>query len=101
MAIGYKVTTQDKVTYQTVSTGWGGGYGYRWGGGWGVGTSTTYASEYTEGTLIIGIFDTGRKELVWNGSGTGTIDPSASPERRDENIQEAVSKILKDFPPGS
>jgi len=100
LAIGYQVTTAERRSYNTVNTGWGGGY--YWGGwGMGMGTSTTYENTWQEGTLVLGMFDSGSKNMVWTGSATGTIDPSNSPEERQELIQNAVNKMLTSFPPGS
>lgn len=100
LAVGYQVTTKDEVSYNTVNTGWGGGY--RW-GGWGVGmgTSTTYANTYTSGTLIVGLFDTAEKKMVWQGTATKTLDEDATPEERTQNINAAVAKIFEKYPPGS
>lgn len=100
LAIGYQVTTAERRSYNTVNTGWGGGY--YWGGwGMGMGTSTTYENTWQEGTLVLGMFDAGTKNLVWTGSATGTLDPGRSPEERQQMISSAVNKMLSDFPPGS
>lgn len=103
LGVGFQVTTQDMTSLQTVSTGWPGGYygGYGY-GGWGGGTTTTYATTYTEGSLIIGLFDLKTKKMVWQGVGTKTLSSSnTSPEQRSKNIDEAVSKVMDSFPPGS
>jgi hypothetical protein len=55
--------------------------------------------QYQEGTLILDVIDSGSKELVWRGSATGTIDPKADPATREANLQAAVDKLLKNFPP--
>ena len=100
LAISYQVSTAERRSYNTVNSGWGGGYRY---GGWGMsmGTSTTTESVWEEGTLILGIFDTGTKNLVWTGTATTDLDPSRSPSERQETIDEGVSRMLADFPPGS
>jgi Domain of unknown function (DUF4136) len=63
------------------------------------GMSTTTEQTYDEGTLIIDIVDAQKKQLVWRGSANGTLDPSASTQKKTENTNEAVSKILANFPP--
>ena len=103
--VDYQVTTQDQTNYTTTSTGWGGGYG-RYGRGWGgtsvaVGTSTTRATTYTNGTLVIGVFDRETLEVLWHGSGTTKLRDNQSPEQRTDNVNRAVAKILEDFPPPS
>ena len=101
IAVGYQVTAQDRVQYNTVNTGWGGGYGGYYGGwgGMGMGSSTTYATNYTDGQLILAIFDTGEKKMIWQGTATKTIDENADSEQRTQTINEAVVKVLADFPP--
>ncbi len=102
LAVGYQLTSQDRVSYQTVSTGWGGGYGRRGRrGGWGGGMSTTYESNYTDGTIILALFENSERELVFQGSATSTLDPGASADERTEAIGSAVSKILKEYPAGN
>jgi hypothetical protein len=107
MAVGYQVTSAERVSYNTVNSGWGGGYGYGgygWGGygmGYGMGTSTTYENTWQEGTLLIGMFDVESKNLVWTGTATAALDQSRSPEDRQQLVDDAVSKMMKDFPPGS
>ena len=100
LAISYQVSSAERRSFNTVNAGWGGGYG--WGGwGMGMGTSTTTENVWQEGTLILGIFDAGTKNLVWHGSATTDIDGSRSPEQRQQLIDDAVNKIMSDFPPGS
>jgi hypothetical protein len=88
-----------------VNTGWGGGYGwggYGWGGyGMNVGASTTYENVWQEGSLLIGMFDGASKNLVWTGTATSALDASRSPQERQQLVNDAVDKMLKDFPPGS
>ena len=55
--------------------------------------------EYEEGTLILDFIHGLTRELVWRGSVTKVIDPSATPEKREQVIDEAVARILVNFPP--
>jgi hypothetical protein len=100
LAVSYQVTTADRTTYNTINTGWGGGYRYGWGGA-GMGMTTTTEQNYMEGTIILAMFDEGTKNLVWKGTASDTIDPGKSPDERAKHIQSAIDKMLKDFPPGS
>lgn len=90
--VNFVATTQNKVDFNTYYTGWG--Y-YGWYGG-----TQVEAYSYTEGTLIIDIFDAATKAMAWRGTATATINPSASPEQRNVRIQEAVAGIFQKFPPG-
>jgi hypothetical protein len=101
LGVGYQLTSQDRVQYNTVNTGWGGGYYYGGWGGMGMGTSTTYATNYTDGSLIIGIFENSEKKMIWQGVATKTLDDSLDSEERTQVINEAVAKVMADFPPGT
>ena len=75
------------------------GYGYGW--GWtpyywrGAGRETVSTS--TEGTLYIDLIDAQKKELVWQGMGTGVL--SQDREAKIERINEIVMKIMEKYPP--
>lgn len=74
------------------------GYGYGWGFGrnpyWG-GNNTVYTS--TEGILTIDLIDAKKKELVWQGEGTGELTKNTN--KKDENVKDFVTKILALYPP--
>jgi hypothetical protein len=93
-----KTKTQQTAT-ATNSGGYGYGAGYRY--GYGGGFSTTYINydTYVDGTLFIDMIDATKKQLVWQGRGTKTIDEDASQQRREENINYAVKQIFVKYPP--
>lgn len=105
LAIGFDVTTEQRTTYQTVHNNMGGTYGFhsnsaRLHGT--MGSSRTTAHTYTVGTLVIGVYETAKKELIWEGSASGTVSTtSRSPEQNQQRINEAVQKILENFPPAA
>jgi hypothetical protein len=77
--------------------GWG--YGY-WGGYYG-GSNVT-VTNYTEGTLLVDIIDTGKNQLVWRGILQDVIDNTATThEEKMEYITHIVTEVLQDFPPPS
>ncbi|MHC4912727.1 MAG: DUF4136 domain-containing protein [Planctomycetota bacterium] len=79
---------------------WGYSYGrHRPHGGYWHGRGID-AYEYQEGTLIVDFVDADTKELIWRGSARAVINPDRTPEQRSEKINEAVSKLLENFPPG-
>lgn len=87
--------TKEKQQLDTFYTGGYGGYrGWGWGG---VGSSTTTVSEYTEGTLVVDIFDAKTKALVWRGVAQDEL--KAKQEKREKQASKAITKLLKDFPP--
>lgn len=86
----------------TYNSGWGyGGWGgYRWGAG-GGGMSTSTVNEIPVGNLTIDLVDASKKQMVWRGEASKTLDPSASPETKQKNIDEAVQKMFAGYPPGA
>ena len=92
----YHVAFDKEKDISAWSTG-GGPYGYRWGGGWG--TTDVRVREILIGTLVIDIVDAKTNSMVWRGIGVKEIDTNAKPEKREENIRKAVTKILKSYPP--
>ncbi|UCH83948.1 MAG: DUF4136 domain-containing protein [Candidatus Latescibacterota bacterium] len=61
--------------------------------------SKTYVNEWEEGTLIIDVIDPKKNELMWRGTGTALVDEDVSAEKDQSNLNDAVAKILKAFPP--
>lgn len=78
--------------------GWGGygGFGPGWGWGW---NSQPSVSTSTQGVLFIDLIDAKKKELVWQGMGTGYLTQKM--EKKDERIKEFVSEIMTKYPPGA
>jgi len=77
----------------------GAGAGYRRGGwGWGMGSSTTNYSEndYLEGTMVVDVYDSESKNLIWQATGVGTV--TEKPEKREKSIPKTVNKMMKKFP---
>ncbi|TAJ12553.1 DUF4136 domain-containing protein [Marinilabiliaceae bacterium JC017] len=96
-----------KQTQRTASTthvgmgytyGYGRYYGYGPGWGWGGGMSSTqiYEHDYTVGTLMCSVFDAQKKQLIWEGAATKTIDEN--PRMREKSIPYAVKALMRSFP---
>ncbi|RKY95650.1 MAG: DUF4136 domain-containing protein [Ignavibacteriae bacterium] len=93
-----------KERMQVTDFGYGGygygGYGYgRYGGGWGGYGGGTSVHYYEETTLIIDLIDVELEELVWRGSGTGTVKDYSDQQEMQEAIDYVVATIMYDFPP--
>jgi hypothetical protein len=89
-------TTQSQQTLNTFYDGIGGGW--RWRGFGGFGDSTTTVDTYKVGTLVVDLFDTGTKKLIWRGSASDTLS-----DKSDKNIKtldKGVQKMFDHFPPG-
>jgi hypothetical protein len=90
-------TTQTQRTLQTFYDGMGGGW--RWRGFGGFGESTTTEQDYKEGTLVVDMYDTKTKQLIWRGSAEDTLSDKA--DKNEKKLEKGVAKMFKSFPPRS
>ncbi len=70
-------------------------YGYRSLGHAGTG----YVNDYLRGTLVLDIIDVRTDEVVFRGWARKSLDSDPRPEKVRMYVNEAVEKILEDFPP--
>ena len=96
-----KKTSVTAYTNSMNAGGWGYGAGWGWYGGYGgvgMGTSTTTYSEndYLEGTLIVDVYDTKTKKMIWKSVGQKTRDDN--PKNADRNVAYVAEKMMKPFP---
>ena len=54
---------------------------------------------YREGALVLDFIDTASKEVIWKGVATVYLSKDLTPEKIDDIVDEAVEKILENFPP--
>ncbi len=87
------VAMSEQTQLNTYNQGWG--YG-RWGGG----PSTTTVEKIPVGTVLIDLVDAKASQLVWRGTASNTLQQSASPEQRQQNLNSAMQDLFKNFPPG-
>lgn len=83
--------TSVQQQYSTYYNGFG---GRRWGG---MGESTTSLDSYKVGTLIVDIFESNSKQLIWRG--TGSEDLSGNPDKNAQKLNKEVQHMFKHFPP--
>jgi hypothetical protein len=91
MYVGY----QTSVSQQRQWNAYGMGGGWRFGGGMASATSSTIDI----GTIVVDMYNPAAKQLIWTGSATKSLDPSKSPEKNQQNLDKAMQKLLKNFPP--
>ncbi len=94
--------THDQQTLNTFYDGFGGGWGWRrfGGGGFGgFGDATTTTETYQVGTVVVDLFDTKTKQLLWRGTTSDTLSNNSN--KNIENLNKGVDKMFKKFPPGS
>jgi hypothetical protein len=97
MAVVALEMTRNHQTLNTYYDSFGGGWGWRRGGGLGFGDSTTTEDTYQVGTLVVDMFDSSTKKLLWRGSSSATLS-----DKSDKNIKDlgkGVQKLFDHFPP--
>jgi hypothetical protein len=98
--VGYHAIIREEKAINLSAFGDGGPWG--WGGGWGgfnSGTVTGQTSTIPVGTLLIDLYDPARKQLVWRGDGTKTIDLKKDPDKNYRILQKSMAKLFKNYPP--
>ena len=101
--IGYQAAIGQEKQFTSFSSDWGyGGGWYRggWYGGPGMSTTTGQTSTIYVGQLALDMYDTANHDLVWRGVASKTLDPKAKPDKQEKNLKKAITKLLKNYPPG-
>jgi len=102
LLIGYQTTERINETFAGFDPGWSTGPGW-YVAGWhvpGVGSTTTQEiSGIYKGELAVDMYDAAEHELVWRGVASNTVDFKANPEKRQKNLDKAVAKLMKSYPP--
>jgi hypothetical protein len=88
--VGYQIAEDQEKQWNAF--GMGGGFRF---GGMGSATSSTI----TNGTLVVDIYDAANKQLVWTGRATKTLSPSKNQQKDLNNLDKAIAKLLKNYPP--
>ena len=90
LLIGYQISIQQEKQWNAYGTG-----GMRWGGG----MATAQQSTISTGMLVLDMYDPTTKQLVWTGRVSGPSIPSANQGPKQKNLDKAMQKLLKSFPP--
>jgi len=102
LLIGYQAGIGQEKEFSSYNSSWGYGPGWR-GGGWYGGPSSSYTTGQTStiyiGQLAVDMYDSANKDLVWRGTVSKTIDPKAKPDKQEKNLNKALAKLFKKYPP--
>ena len=96
LLVGYQAGISQEKQFDSFGPGgWPGPFGW---GNWG---NTRVTSSTVEiGKLAIGLFDPAIKQLVWRGSASKTLNLSKDPGKNYRNLEKAMSKLFRNYPPG-
>ena len=61
--------------------------------------TTATSSTINLGTLVLDFYAVAAKKQVWTGSATKQLNPSKDPAKNQKNLEKALAKLLKNYPP--
>ena len=103
LKVGYHAAIHEEKGIDLSAFGTGGGPFGGWGGGpfggMSGGTVTGQTSTIPAGILMIDLYDSARKQLIWRGDATKTIDLNKDPDKNYRALQKAMTKLFKNYPP--
>ena len=99
--VGFSISVQSSVSVTSDPMGgYYGHYGRHSGAGYGYGYGASVdVRETEEGVLLIDVIGTESGTVLWRGTAKAVLASKQTPEKSIERINEAVSKILAQFPP--
>lgn len=104
LLIGYQGAVGQEKEFSSYNSSWGYGPGW-YGGGWYGGPSSSWTTGQTStiyiGQVAVDMYDSTDKDLVWRGVVSKTIDAKAKPEKQQKNMNKAMTKLFKNYPPKS
>jgi hypothetical protein len=62
-----------------------------------MGIATTHVDTYVVGTLVVDLFDTRTKQVIFRGWATDAL--SDNPKKETKKLEKDIEKLFKDFPP--
>jgi len=97
--VAYQAAVNQEKQWNAYSTGgsawgWGG-----WGGWGGMQTTTATTSTINIGTINLDLYDVTTKKQVWRGEATKTLGSGKDPRKVEKNLNKAMAKLLKKYPP--
>jgi hypothetical protein len=89
LTITYQVAIEKELQWNSLGTG---------ASSW-AGIATATNGPIGVGTIVLDFYDPAAKQLVWQGQAIKTLDPQSSLNKNQKNLDKAMKKLLKDFPP--
>lgn len=102
LVVTYQAAVSQEKQWNSYSTGdgmWGYGRWGGWGGYGGMSTTTTTSETINIGSLDVDIYDAAARNQIWKGQATKTLGSGKNPEKVNKNINKAMEKLFKKYPP--
>lgn len=104
LLVAYQAAINQEKQFTSYTSGFGPGWGY--GSGWGRGyggfdssTTTGQTSTIHIGAVGIDMYEPSKEQLIWRGEASKTLNTKAKPDKVQKNLQKAMAKLLKNYPP--
>jgi len=94
LQVSYQGAISQEKEFDYIRTG--PGFGPGWGGDGRITSSTIDV-----GKLVVEIFDPAKGQLVWRGAASKTLNISKDPDKNYRNLEKAMAKLFKNYPPGA
>jgi len=88
--VGYQCAVDQEKQWN----GFGMGGGLRWGG-----MASATSSTIDNGSLVVDMYSVTQKQLVWTGTATKTLSSGGNQEKNQKNLDNAMKKLFKNYPP--
>lgn len=95
LQVSYQAAVHHEIGIDLQGTGLGG----RFPGLWGDESVHGQTSAIPIGTLVVNLYDIGKKQLIWRGDANKSIDLKKDPNKNYQNLQKAMAKLFKNYPP--
>ena len=100
LLVAWQIATEERLERQGGSFGFGFGFGF--GSRFGVGLSAPPPIEkIQEGKLVVELVDAETRQVVWRSASRRLLNEDQSRESRRELIDQIVSDMFADYPPGT
>jgi hypothetical protein len=98
LQVDYQTHIREEKSINLLGTGgtgwWGAGPG-----GSGFDSVQGQTSTIPIGTLVVGMYDPARKQLIWRGDASKTVALKKDPNKNYQTLQKAMAKLFKNYPP--
>lgn len=91
--VSYHAAFDESVQISAFGSGWA-GPGFA-----GSRIGSARADRVVVGSLVVDVVDAHAKTIVWRGIANQDIDLQANGDKRDRNINKAMEKLFKNYPP--
>jgi hypothetical protein len=101
--VGYQPAVGQEKQFTSYNSDWGYGGGWYRGGWYGAGMGSSITTGETStiyiGQLALDMYDPANHDLIWRGVVSKSLDTKAKPEKRAKNLNKALTKLFKNYPP--